>query len=256
MRIEVTTGATLVALWIAFGSRVAAAQLLPPPAPTAQPTSPAQPPGVLPPAPGEVPPQDAATYRQLEQAEHEDSGRGLSFLWIAPDVGFEFASLDALSNSDLVDDQVGSGSGLAFGGTAGVRWLFYTLGARFRYAPSSEFTLWSLGGDAGLRIPLGSFEPYVLLGGSYVSLGGFAVDDALSMAGATSDVAASGFSIRLGGGFDYYLTPVFSAGISVDGESLFLSRDAVTGGTNTIYDSSGSAVGLAVSSMAVLALHF
>jgi hypothetical protein len=210
----------------------------------------------MPPDPVELPPSDAQTYQKLEQAERQDSGRGLQFVWIAPDVGFEWASLNALSNDDLVDDQVSPGSGLAFGASAGVRWLFYTLGARFRYGLLGEFTMWSIGADAALRIPLGNFEPYVLLGGGYHSLGDFAANDALLDLGATDDLAVSGFSVRLGGGFDYYVTPVFSAGISIDAESLFLSRDAIAADTNTVYDASGSAIGLAVSSLAVLALHF
>lgn len=259
MRIDVTNWALLALLLTGLAPRAAFAQLLPPPAPTPAPgtpaPAPAQPPGT-PPGPTELPPEDVQTFRQLEQADQEDSGRGLSFVWLAPEVGYQFAPLDALSNDEFVDGQVKAGSGLAFGGTAGVRWLFYTLGARFRYGMLGEFTMWSLGGDAGLRIPLGGFEPYVIVGGGYASLGDFAVNDALQSAGATEDLTASGFSVRLGGGFDYYVTPVFSAGISVDAESLFLSREAVGSMTNTIYDRSGSAVGLVVSSMAVLALHF
>jgi hypothetical protein len=254
MRNDVTTWAALVFVLTALLPGVVGAQLEPPP--PSDPNAPAQPKGVYPPSPTELPAQDAETYRQLEQAEHEDSGRGLQFVWLAPEVGFQFVALDALSNDDLIDDQVGSGSGLAFGGTAGVRWLFYTLGARFRYALLGEFALWSLGGDVALRVPLGDFEPYAFVGGGYYSLGGFAADDALGMAGATSELVVSGFGARLGGGFDYYVTPVFSAGISVEVEALFLSRDAVTGGTNTIYDANGSAVGIAVSPMAVLGLHF
>jgi hypothetical protein len=177
-------------------------------------------------------------------------------VWLAPDVGFEWASLDALSGDDLVDGRIGPGSGLAFGGSAGLRWLFYTVGARFRYGLLNEFTMWSIGGDAALRIPLGSFEPYVMLGGGYHSLGDFVANDELGALGATADLEMSGFSVRLGGGFDYYVTPVFSAGVSVDAESLFLSRDAVTTDTNTVYDRAGSGIGLSVSSLAVFALHF
>lgn len=252
MRIDVTNRSVRAGLVAMLVSGAALAQLQPPPAqdPNAPPS------GIQPPGPVEVPPEDVATYRQLEQAEHEDSGRGLQFVWLAPDVGFQFVVLDGLSNDELVDERVGSASGLAFGGTAGVRWLFYTLGARFRYGLLNEFSIWSLGGDVGLRVPLGDFEPYALLGGSYVSLGAFSADDALRALGASTELEAQGFSLRLGGGFDYYVTPVFSTGISVDAESLFLSRDAVRGDTGTLYDEAGSAVGLAVTSMAVLALHF
>jgi hypothetical protein len=239
-------------------AQAAFAQLQPPPPPQdpAQ-LEPVQPAPVLtPPAPVELPAQDAETYRQLEQAEREDSGRRLQFVWLAPEVGFEWAALDQLSNDNLIDSQVKPGAGLAFGGTAGLRWLFYTVGARFRYGMLNEFTMWSIGGDAALRVPLGNFEPFVMLGGGYHSLSDFAANDALRAAGATDDLAISGFSARLGGGFDYYVTPVFSAGISVDAEALFLSRDRISADTDTPYDSSGSGVGLAVTSMAVLALHF
>lgn len=249
---------------VAFASP-AHAQLVPPlptnpnlPPPTEPPPTSPPPasPGLLPPEPVPVPPEEQETFRDLEQAEREDAGRGLQFVWLAPDIGFQWVSLDALSKGELLDDSVGSGSGLSLGGTAGLRWLYYTVGARFRYGRLSEFHTWSLGGDFGLRIPLGNFEPYAFVGGGYFQAGTFAADDELAALGAASDLAVSGFSARLGAGFDYYVTPVFSTGVSVDAEALFASRDGLGGQTGTIYDASGSSIGLGVATLAVLGLHF
>lgn len=266
MRIDrlIAVGVGGVAAVLAF-ARPASAQLVPPPptdpglppptdpAPTSPPpTSP----GLLPPEPIPVPPEEQATFRGLEQAEREDAGRGLQFFWLGPDVGFQWVSLNALSEGELLDDAVGPGSGLALGGVVGLRWLYYTASARFRYGMLNEFSIWSLGGDFGLRIPLGSFEPYAFVGGGYFQAGSFAADDELKALGATADLAVNGFAARLGGGFDYYVTPVFSTGVSVDVEALFASRDGLGGQTDTVYDASASSVGLGVSTMAVLGLHF
>ncbi len=50
--------------------------------------------------------------------------------------------------------------GPAVGVGAGVRILFLTIGPRFRYGVFQDWDLWSLDAEAGLRIPLGSVEPW------------------------------------------------------------------------------------------------
>jgi hypothetical protein len=101
----------------------------------------------------------------------------------------------------------------------------------------------------------------VTLAGGYASLGGF---DAKDVGGASaSDVSISGYDIRLGGGLDYYVTPVFSVGASLTAEMLGLTRPAVgaaklTGASaaENVYKADGSSIGLAVTGAAVLGLHF
>jgi hypothetical protein len=260
--------ALLGAIATLLGSAVAEAQLLPPPTPNPNPPpqDPAQEPaapGLAPPAPVIIPEDERATFQQLERADREDAGRGLQFVWIAPDVGFQWVGLDALSNSDLIDERVSAGMGPAFGGTLGARWLYYTFGARFRYSLLNEFSMWTAGGDFALRIPLGSFEPYGFIGAGYLQAQDFAAGDELRLLGATADLQMSGLNARLGGGFDYYVTPVFSTGVSIDAEAMFLSRDALPGSddadaafSESVYAVDGSAIGLSVTAMAVLGLHF
>jgi hypothetical protein len=217
----------------------------------------------VPPAPLLAPPPPPTpasnqTVQELEQAERQDSGRRLQFVWLNPEVGFEWASLTALSNSDLLDDRVPQdATGLVVGGGAGVRLLYLTLGARFRYGLLSEYDLWSLGLEGALRIPYGRLEPYVFVGAGYTRAGSFKADANLEQLAARRDeLALAGIGAQLGGGVDYFVTPVFSVGARVEAQSLFLSRSAVLEEGGGIYAADGSGIGLGVGGLAVLGLHF
>ncbi len=213
---------------------------------------------LLPPPPPPAP-AAAQTEQRLQHAEHADSGRGLQFVWLTPEVGFSWASLGLLSNSDLVDGDVVSDQALGpvFGGGAGARLLYLTAGARFRYALLDEFNMWSLGAEVALRVPYGSFEPYVFVGGGYLQTLSFAAeDDVYALGDQIGDLSASGGFARLGGGADYFVTPVFSTGLRLEADFTFLSRDAVLESGAGVYSRDGSAVGLTASALLVLGLHF
>jgi len=217
------------------------------------------------PPPGQAPPGSAtpaSTEADLARADREDSGRGLEFVWLNAEVGVMHLGLGTLSNKKLVDPNVDTtDTGVVVGGGAGVRLVFLTLGARFRYAPLPHIKLWTLGAEAGLHAPFGSLELYGALGLGYASvkLPGTPLYPLLSSVG-----DAKGFDARLGGGLDYYLTNMFSLGANVSGELLFLSRStgmAVSDGTNAAvfnatYSGDGSSVAGAVTATAVFGLHF
>lgn len=208
--------------------------------------------GLLPPPPPPTP-ESAQTMRQLEQAEREDSGRGLQFVWLEPEVGFQWMSLTALKDDAFDDSLDTAGIGAVLGAGAGLRLLYLTAGARFRYLLLSPFQLWSLGFEAALRVPRGRWEPYVTLGVGYASVVRF-VDDSDPIA---SNVSASGVTTRLGGGIDHYVTPVFSIGARADFEFLFTWRKAMAGAdAGSVYAARGSAIGLGASASLVLGLHF
>jgi hypothetical protein len=214
---------------------------------------------LLPPPP---PPAPAAnqTVQQLQHAENADSGRGLSFVWLTPEVGFQWSSLGLLSNSDLVDDALipEQSMGLVFGGGAGVRLVYLTAGARFRYALLEDFDMWSLGAEVALRVPYGNFEPYVFAGGGFLQIPSFDAEAAVFEQGErTDDLTANGGFARLGGGADYFVTPVFSTGLRLEADFTFLSRSAVLdAGSSSVYSEDGSAVGLTATALLVLGLHF
>ena len=170
--------------------------------------------------------------KELEESDERDSGRGLQYFWLSADIGFQAISLNAFRDGGLLATGEPSGaSGLAFGAGAGARLLYFSLGARFQYGNFSEFTPWSLLGEGALRVPLGKFEPYGLIGVGYMKVSGLSG-------------SVGGADVRLGAGLDYYLSDSFSVGAQASGDLLFLSGPS---GTAT----GGGAVG-----MVQLGLHF
>ncbi len=201
----------------------------------------------------------AATEAKLERADREDSGRGLEFVWLNAEAGVTHIGLATFHNDHLVDpnDVKMKETGFVAGAGAGVKLIFLTVGARFRYAPMPDYKLWSLGLEGGVHFPLGSFEPYATLDAGYVSLGSFP--------GAGSGAKVNGFDARLAAGADYYLTSLFSIGVNVSADLLLLQRSthgctmglsASDANTAGFYCSGGSSTGGAVSATAVGGLHF
>jgi len=232
---------------IAFAASAARAQ-----APS-QPGQELQAGGLTPPssAPEEPPPPPSETEQQLARADREDSGRGLEYFLLNGEVGFEHVGFRTLSDDGLVDaDSVATTqTGAVFGGGIGLRLVFVTGGVRFRFGNFSEWNLWTLNGEVGVRIPYGNLEPYASLGGGYASVGGLEVGAA--------DVDISGWNVRAAAGLDWYLSNTFSVGANLSGDLLLLSRGAVGGAAgDSVYASSGSSVGSAVTLTAVAGLHF
>jgi hypothetical protein len=227
--------------------------------------------GVAPPPPVEAPPVEplpTETERDLERADREDAGRGLEFVWLNGEFGFQHLGLQTFHANDLVDAGLvkSTQSGPVFGAGAGVRLIFLTLGARFRLGSFDAWQLWTLNAELGIRIPLGSLEPYFTFGGGYAALGSF---DSASLGGAigtTNGLDVSGFDVRGGFGLDYYIGRYVSLGANVSGDLLVLSRPKVEAaatamGTQNqaaaeVYSRDGSSIGAAVTVTAVAGLHF
>lgn len=266
-RTHVPAAAGLAAI---LSSAVAGAQPTPPslyPAPPPPYTPPAPPPlttgGLTPPPTTPQSPGETQTMYQLDRAEREDAGRGLEFVWLNVEAGYEYISLQGFDSGSLVDAEVidDSGSAFAFGVGAGVRLIFFTLGARFRLAQLSAWDLWTLNGEAGLHVPLGALEPSFTLGAGYASLGGFSADTAAPDLN-VDDVKASGFNARVGAALDWYVNPLLSIGAQSSFEVLVLSRDAtaqpdaVPAEVAEVYERDGDGVGYAVTATGVVGLHF
>lgn len=224
--------------------------------------------GLAPPAPVEAAPPPAAptqTEQTLTRADREDSGRGLEFAWLNAEIGGQHVGLQALHEDKLVDGELvkSSGTGLAFGAGAGVRLIFLTFGARFRFGNFESWQLWTLNAEAGWRIPLGELEPYFTFGGGYASLGGFDKNSRLAAEGFDpKSLAAHGFDIRGSAGLDYFIGHTLSVGANLSGDLLFLSRSKVEVPQDSaspaadVYAQDGSGIGAAGTLMAVVGLHF
>lgn len=190
--------------------------------------------------------------RELDEADQRDSGRGLEFVWLESEIGAQLADLTGLSNQGLLaTDDSSSLGGLLLGAGAGVRVLYFRLGARFHYAFGANYNLWSLGGELGLRVPLGAFEPY-----AHVGLGAQRVTQFQTIHGTLGSFG--GLGLNLGGGFDYYFSDSFSVGTRVDGDLLFLRRgaEATDFCVGCEYTEEGRGAGLALSGSLILGLHF
>lgn len=198
--------------------------------------------------------------KELAEADQEDSGRGLEWIWLNAEIGGEHLGLQTLKGDDLLDPKLvkTTQTGLLYGAGVGVRILVFTAGVRFRLGSFSEWQLWTLNAEGGLRIPIGSLEPYFTVGGGYASLGSFSTD-----APASSKADVKGFNARIGAGLDYYLSNTFSVGANLTGELLFLSRGKVSqaatstsGNEAAVYGKDGSSIGAGTTLTAVAGLHF
>jgi hypothetical protein len=228
------------------------------------------PPPAIEPAPVETAP--TATEQELARADREDAGRGLEFVWFNAEAGVQHLGLQTFHDGELVDSEVvnSTQTGPVFGAGAGVRLIFLTAGARFRFASFSAWQLWTLGAEFGFRIPLGSLEPYFTFGGGYASLGSFDSSNAnarLAEAGLDAKaLSARGFNLRGGAGFDYYFGRTLSVGANLSGDLLFLSRAKATPTTApatgaaaelaAFYSGDGSSIGGGVALTGLIGLHF
>lgn len=208
----------------------------------------------------------SATERELERADREDAGRGLSFLWIDAQTGIGLLGLETFHSGDLVDGELISPTqaGPIFGLGAGARLVFLTLGARFRLGTLEDWQIWALGAEVGLRVPVGRLEPHFALGGGYVSVG--SLGGALDPLGGSGDgLKIRGVDLCLSGGLDYFLGESVSVGANLSLDMLVLSRprvggldssDAAAASALEVYAQDGSGIGGGASLTAVVGLHF
>jgi hypothetical protein len=211
-------------------------------------------------------PMATPTQQQLDKSEREDSGRGLEWFYVFAETGFETLGLETFKADQLTVGTVATkGSGLMVGGGLGVKVFLLTIGARARLGNFADWRVGTLNAEVGLHIPLGSFEPYFLLGGGYAFLGSL---NAASWG--ASEVSVKGYDIRGGAGLDYFVTPVFSIGGLLTGELLGLSRPGVspaalgaqagatplTATQQAAARADGSSLGSALTVSCVLGLHF
>jgi hypothetical protein len=230
--------------------------------------------GLAPPPPMQGPapaPGPGSTLEQLDDAKEEDSGRGLEFFYLNVEGGYEHVGLTTFSvdEENLTAGLIASSSdGGVVGAGLGLRLLFLTLGARARAGFFSDWQLFSVGGEVGIHIPLGNFDPHFDLGFGYAGLGSLSS----AVSGANDAISINGFYARGGGGLDYYVTPAISLGLNASWELLGLTRPGLSaedlqniqqsdpssdpeGSRQDLLRANGTSYGSAIAITGVIGLH-
>jgi hypothetical protein len=174
------------------------------------------------PAPG----SQAETTQKLDEAERKDSGRGFELFYLDGSVGASYINMAQFASTSLdVGNASSAGPAVSLG--AGLRLFILTLGARARYNALSAFSMWQLNGELGFKVPVKSIDVLLGLHGGYSFVGSLAnAGDAGNSSTPTSSDAVSirGFNGGLDLAVDYYVTPLFSIGLGLLGDVLFLKR--------------------------------
>jgi hypothetical protein len=222
-------------------------------------------------------PAASETSRDLDDSKKGDSGRGLEWFYLEAEGGFQHVGLRTFNvdeesfSAGFIETQ---SSGPVIGVGVGLRLIFITIGARGRVGFFNSWDLFSVGGELGLHLPLGNLEPHFEVGGGYTALGSFkgAIESGQA-AQALQNTQIHGFYVRGGAGLDYYITPIFSIGVSANVELLGLTRPGLDPSQVTqiqsdpnlstlqqaraeVLKAEGSSYGAAATGTAVLGLHF
>jgi hypothetical protein len=236
----------------------------------------APPPPISPGAPGSPTPeqnQQAQTTRSLDEAEQKDSGRNFELVWLDGSIGGSYINMAQFSSESLQIKNTDA-AGPAFSLGAGVRFVILVLGARLRHNALSSFNMWQINAEAGLKIPVSSFDILFGLHGGYSfvgRLGDAGVATNTSTPASTDAVSIRGFNAGVDVAFDYYVSPLFSVGVGILGDFLFLNRPPVDKpagfasltpdqqaaiDNDPVYQKSGTSAGLQLAGGLRLGLHF
>jgi hypothetical protein len=185
--------------------------------------------------------------------------------------GASYVDMESLSTSNFGLQTTHAG-GPMWGVGAGVRLLFFSIGARVRdQILSSIGSLWEVDGEAAFHVRIWQIDPYFGVRGGYVFLGGLDSSSVqVATGGSASDVSVHGFDVGPVVGIDFYFSKLVSLGFEGQAEFLFLQRpppplpagipqsavSMLPPQQQTLYQNSGSSVGLGALGTAHLGLHF
>ena len=230
--------------------------------------------GLAPPPSSATNSEEGRTEADLQEAEAEDSGRGLEWFYIKVEGGVSHLALqtfkaEAVENIGFVAE---TQTGPMMGAGLGFRLIFITLGPQVRLVKTDSYDLWTFELEGGLRMPLGKIEPYLTGAAGFAAMGSF------ELSNPNAAPETQGYNVRLGIGMDVYITETFSVGLTGNAELLGLS---VTGtvpnvdraapdttdpnadpaaleqqGLDQLAEANGSTLGIATTASLVVALHF
>lgn len=197
-----------------------------------------------------APPPPGSTAAHLQKSTEEDTGVGLHFVYIQPEIGVGFASLGGALPDVAKDYRSGVGASIGLG--AGLEFIAFQLGGRLRYLPTSHFDLWSAGGEIAYQPGSGRFWPRIGLGVGWAWTKGFDQKMCGTFCGA---VEAKGLDVGLRGGFQYYVSSHVEIGADVTLDALFLTRPATLAG-DAAYQKEGSGTGFSAALLAHAGFHY
>lgn len=191
-----------------------------------------------------------------DEARGEDEAEEdrLRFAYLEVSGGMSWINLAVINQDNFVPEfETMKGTGFAVGAGAGFFLSFVTLGVQAEYANHDGFDVGVVALDLGIRIPTPHIEPYLRVGVGYAWL--FNLDRPIwAEVGSIRGVCAD-----IGFGFDFMITPLIAIGVGVD-TALFNVRRSGTRGApmvgSVVLEESGDAVGVQVSALLQLNLHF
>jgi hypothetical protein len=202
------------------------------------------------------------TAQQLDAGDASGSFRGLEVAWVNLSAGGGYASLPS-----KLDYTTKGAGGPAFDLGVGGRFITWTLGVRARVMPTSSFTLVQGLLEAGYHLPMGAWDPYVDIRGGYVTalmkqetVGSLlpSAGGSLQTVSSSSTIAlpnAHGVDLGLSVGDDLYLSALFSVGLDVSFDTMFLSHGTLSIADNVAF-ASASGIGFVVVGSLHAGLHF
>lgn len=210
-------------------------------------------------------PRGTSYDAELDVSKERDSGRGLTWFWLEASGGFEAVGLHTF-NVDETELTAGfvdtSDNGGVIGAGIGARFYIFTIGARGRLGFFEAWQIGRVGGELGLRFPLGVFEPHLELGGGYAALGNFdsvvaekiAIQGGYARASAGLDIYPVGqFSLGAVASFDFM--GLTRPGVSLADLAALQSSNAITGAQSKVLEASGSGYGSTFSIQGMIGLH-
>ncbi len=199
------------------------------------------------------PPPDRGPRRAPEEEVDEEEEDRTRVFYLEASAGYTYANLGVIKNDNLVPEiQRLEGHGWALGAGGGFFVSLFTLGVQFEYANHDEFDLGTLTLDVGIRIPTPHIEPYLRVGIGYAWLTG------LDNFREEADDPIRGVAVDLGLGFDFQINKLAAIGIGADVALFNVRRAGVDGPPvpSVEIGEDGDAIGVNVSGLASLSLHF
>jgi len=120
----------------------------------------------------------------------------------------------------------------------------------------SQYTFYQANLEAGFHLPLGAWDPYIAIHGGYADA---SFKQMVTQFGPYTSPSASGGGAGGSLGVDYYLAALFSLGVDLTADALFLSVPVsmfTSNGTTVVPVHGGSSTGSLLMGSVHAGLHF